>query len=217
MSAADSCHTRPVRWRSCPDRLARRSPLAQGQRLQHVRALNPCVTREIGDGPGHPHYALAPAGRQRPDRVGRCDDGLRILAQAHARLELARHSRGQTWWLGYLDTSPVTNVVFHDAPRVKLYANWDYVLVEAGPQQAAAWRAERPELKGPLPDLIFPADRSWLFCTLWDDDWSCIGGSEQLIADFENDPAFKLSLDPGPRLARVGLGDDATPDGHQSY
>ena len=130
---------------------------------------------------------------------------------------LARHSRGQTWWLGYLDTSPVTNVVFHDAPRVKLYANWDYVLVEAGPQQAAAWRAERPEFKGPLPDLIFPADRSWLFSTLWDDDWSCIGGSEQLIADFENDPAFKLPLDPGPRLARVGLGDDATPDGHQSY
>jgi hypothetical protein len=42
------------------------------------------------------------------------------------------------------------------------------VLVEAGPQQAATWRRhESPSFwKGALPNLMFPADRSWLVSTL---------------------------------------------------
>src|SRR5215469_7902372 len=46
----------------------------------------------------------------------------------------------QRWWLGYLDTG-VDDIVFPDAPKVTLYARWHYVLVEAGPEQAAAWRS----------------------------------------------------------------------------
>jgi len=34
---------------------------------------------------------------------------------------------------------------------------------------------------GTLPDLIFPADRSWLVSALWDDTWTCIGGPRHLI------------------------------------
>jgi len=87
---------------------------------------------------------------------------------------LIQHTAEQPWWLGYLDTGS-DDVIFADAPRVELYAGWCYVMVEAGPAQAAAWR-EEPSFKGELPDLMFPADRSWLLSTLWDDDWSCIGG-----------------------------------------
>jgi hypothetical protein len=28
---------------------------------------------------------------------------------------------------------------------------------------------------------MFPADRSWLVSTLWDDDWTCIGGAAELV------------------------------------
>jgi hypothetical protein len=91
---------------------------------------------------------------------------------------LVEHTAAQPWWLGYLKTGG-TNVVFNDAPMVKLYAEWEYVLVEAGPEQALVWRGE--DWKGYLPDLIFPADRSWLVSTLWDDDWTCIGGSRRLV------------------------------------
>jgi hypothetical protein len=38
----------------------------------------------------------------------------------------------------------VQDVVFPDAPRVEVYAHWSYVLVEAGPDQAAEWRARDP-------------------------------------------------------------------------
>ena len=48
-------------------------------------------------------------------------------------------SGDQPWWLGYLDTG-ATDVVFPDAPMVSLYTDWDYVLVEAGPEQALTWR-----------------------------------------------------------------------------
>jgi hypothetical protein len=56
-----------------------------------------------------------------------------------------------------------------------LNASWGYVLVEAGPEEAGAWR--RGGWGEDLPDLMFPSDRTWLFSTLWDDDWSCVGGS----------------------------------------
>jgi hypothetical protein len=82
------------------------------------------------------------------------------------------------------------------------------VLVEAGPDQAASWRHYGPETfsKGALPNLMFPADRSWLLSTLWDDDWSCLGGSARLVADFLSHP--------GLAVRQVRPGQDATPPGH---
>jgi hypothetical protein len=122
---------------------------------------------------------------------------------------LSEHSAGQPWWLGYLDTGS-DDIVFPDAPMVTLYAGWHYVLVEAGPQQAATWR--KGELgsfwKGVLPNVMFPADRSWLVSTLWDDDWTCIGGPAGLVGSFLRDP--ELQARP------VALGQDATPPGHQA-
>lgn len=156
---------------------------------------------------------------------------------------LDEHSQGQPWLLGYLETGPSAEVVFYDAPRVKLYT-WDYVLVQAGPEQALNWRQSEQEIrpaperptpvlaadptcgrprapsiiartsggwypwKGALPELMFPADHAWLFSTLWDDDWSCIGGSEALIESLIHDPEL------GPRTRPVALGEDATPPGH---
>jgi hypothetical protein len=120
----------------------------------------------------------------------------------HALLAvLSRHAASQPWWLGYLDTG-ADNVVFPDAPRVTLYADWRYVLVEAGPQQAAAWRSEDSGSfwKGALPNLMFPADRSWLVSTLWDDDWTCIGGTATLVDDLLRDAELR------PRARRVKAG-----------
>jgi hypothetical protein len=115
----------------------------------------------------------------------------------------------QPWWLGFLETGG-SNIVFDDAPQVKLYAGWGYVLVEAGPEQARTWRGE--DWKGTLPDLIFPADRSWLVSTLWDDDWTCIGGSRALVDAFLADPEL------GVRTHEVDPSmEDATPPGHVAY
>jgi hypothetical protein len=122
---------------------------------------------------------------------------------------LSGQSVGQSWWLGYLDTG-VDDIVFADAPKVTLYAGWPYVLVEAGPKQAASWREGEgwPFWKGTLPDLMFPADRSWLVSTLWDDDWMCIGGSAELVDRFLGHP--------GLRARPTALEQDATPPGHQA-
>ena len=122
---------------------------------------------------------------------------------------LTEHSAGQPWWLGYLDTG-ADDIVFPDAPMVTLYYGWHYVLVEAGPEQAATWRRDDPGSFwiGVLPNLMFPADRSWLVSTLWDDDWSCIGGSDELVGSFLRHPDL--------RARPVALGQDATPPGHQA-
>jgi hypothetical protein len=122
---------------------------------------------------------------------------------------LSEQSPGQPWWLGYLDTG-ADDIVFPDAPMVTLYPGWHYVLVEAGPEQAATWR--KHDLgsfwKGVLPNLMFPADRSWLFSTLWDDDWSCLGGPAGLVGRFLPHPDLQARP--------VALGQDATPPGHQA-
>jgi hypothetical protein len=122
---------------------------------------------------------------------------------------LSEHSAGQPWWLGYLDTGQ-DDIVFPDAPKVTLYWGWQYLLVDAGPEQAATWRQSGPWSfwKGALPNLMFPADRSWLVSTLWDDDWSCIGGPAGLV------DRFLRHLDLQAR--RVALRQDATPPGHQA-
>src|SRR5579862_5589347 len=50
---------------------------------------------------------------------------------------LRGQSAGQPWWLGYLDTG-ADDIVFPGAPMVTLYAGWHYLVVEAGPEQAAS-------------------------------------------------------------------------------
>jgi hypothetical protein len=165
---------------------------------------------------------------------------------------LTRNTQDQPWWLGFLDTGS-DDVVFPDAPMVTMYAGWRYVLVEAGPEQAATWRRPWNEIrpttggstvtatatfvpiaqpsseepgstsatrtdqaspvpwfsKGALPDLMFPADRSWLLSTLWDDDWSCVGGTARLIADVLSQPDLEAR--------QVTPGEDATPPGHTAF
>jgi hypothetical protein len=120
------------------------------------------------------------------------------------------------WWLGYLNTSDYDlvfpRVAMAQLPRVGLYSGWDYVLVEAGPTQAATWR--RTEDKGywwdeALPDLMFPVDRSWLVSTLIDDDWTCVGGPVALVE--------RLIAHPHLRARRVQLGEEATPPGHRVF
>lgn len=134
--------------------------------------------------------------------------------QAHDRAVVAllsRQSPARAWWIGYLDTGSA-DVVFPDAPRVTMYANWSYVLVEAGPEQAANWRCDDfwSWRSTRLPDLIFPADHSWLVSTLWDDDWTCVGGPVSLVDGFLNDPDLRA------RTRRVRIDEDATPPGHQA-
>jgi hypothetical protein len=123
---------------------------------------------------------------------------------------LSEQSAGHLWWLGYLDTG-ADDIVFPHAPKVTLYSGWHYVLVEAGPEQAATWRqyGDRSFWKGALPNLMFPADRSWLVSTLWDDDWTCIGGPAGLVDRF--------LCHPGLRARPVTLGEDATPPGHRAF
>ena len=121
---------------------------------------------------------------------------------------LSEHTAAQPWWLGYLETGIGAETIFYDVPKVTLYADWGYVLIEAGPEQAGHWRAY-DLWKGILPDLMFPADRAWLVSTLWDDHWRCIGGSGQLIDAFLDHPDLRhrvRQVDPSV--------EDATPPGH---
>jgi hypothetical protein len=41
---------------------------------------------------------------------------------------------------------------------------------------------------GGLPDLFFPADRTWLASALWDDTWTDFGGSAELVDALQRDP-----------------------------
>lgn len=120
---------------------------------------------------------------------------------------LAEQTSEQPWLLGYLDTG-ASDVVFPYAPRTTVYFGYGYVLVDAGPQQAAAWRDEG--FSWALPELMFPADRSWLLSTMWDDGWTSIGGSQQLVDGFLDHATL------GPRARRVALGQDSTPPGHRA-
>ena len=119
---------------------------------------------------------------------------------------LRERSDQQPWWLGYLDTG-ADDVVFPDAPTVTVYQGWRYVLVQAGPEQALSWRHsdESTFWKGALPNLMFPADRSWLVSTLWDDDWMCIGGPAALINGFLAHPVLRS------QARRVGTDDQSHP------
>jgi hypothetical protein len=118
---------------------------------------------------------------------------------------LTKQSAGQLWWLGYLDTG-ADDIVFPDAPQVTLYYGWHYVLAEAGPEQAATWRKNDRGMHGALPNLMFPADHSWLVSTLWDDDWTCLGGPSGLVDEFLRHPEL--------RARPVALGQDVTTPGY---
>ena len=120
------------------------------------------------------------------------------------------HTAAQPWWLGYLATG-ASDVIFHDVPKVSLIPTHDYVMIEAGPAQAASWRAEWDRWKGALPDLMFPAEHSWLVSTLWDDDWTCVGGPQEIVDSLLAHP------DLGHRVRQVDPTDeDVTPRGHTS-
>jgi hypothetical protein len=141
-----------------------------------------------------------------------CDDGWQDLDRHSADVlaVLSGHSAGQRWWIGYLDTGN-SDIVFDDVRKVRPGSNGSaqYVLVEAGPEQARTWREGGEHWKSPMPDLMFPADRSWLVSTLWDDDWTCIGGSRGLV------DAFLAHPDLRHRAREVDLSiEDATPPGH---
>jgi hypothetical protein len=134
-------------------------------------------------------------------------DGGRATAQ-HDRLVIAllgEHSANQRWWLGYLDTGS-DDVIFPDAARVRLYADWPYVFIEAGPEQALAWRRHGTGWNRSVPELLFPADHSWLLSTLWDDNWRCLGGAASLIEAFQQEPQLDVR--------RISVDEDATPPGH---
>ncbi|MET8233321.1 hypothetical protein ABZS77_21895 [Micromonospora sp. NPDC005298] len=132
-------------------------------------------------------------------------DGVSVGAHERAVVdELAARTPGRHWWLGYLDTG-AHDIVFPDAARVSLYWGWSYVLVEAGPEQALTWRTGHLRGDGALPDLFFPTDRSWLVCALWDDTWTDIGASADMLAVLRRNPLV------GARL--VGPDEDACPPG----
>jgi hypothetical protein len=122
-------------------------------------------------------------------RPGEPGDGQDAHDQAVLGL-LGQQSASQPWWLGYLDTGP-DDLVFPDAPKATMYAGWHYVVVEAGPQQAATWRDPGGFFTGILPNLMFPGDCSWLVSALWDDYWTCIGGPAELVDNFVRHPVLQ--------------------------
>ena len=107
----------------------------------------------------------------------------------------------QPWWLGSR----------HRRPRRRLSARsrgcpstgtGPIVLVEAGPEQALGRRVRSHARRrtGSLPDLFFPADRSWLVSALWDDIWTDIGASAAILAALRRNPLVNAR----PRRARRG-------------
>ncbi len=117
---------------------------------------------------------------------------------------LKEHTSEQPWWLGYLDTG-ANDTVFDTVAQVTLYWGWPYVLVEAGPEEALSWRTGHMRGGGALPDLFFPADRSWLVSALWDDTWTDFGGSVELVEALQGDPIANAR--------RVHPDQDAVPPG----
>ncbi|GAB2911522.1 hypothetical protein [Streptomyces mayteni] len=134
------------------------------------------------------------------------DDDVAWEALDRALVSVLRgESPNQPWWLGYLDNG-ADDIVFPEASQVTLYAEWRYVLVEAGPEQAFSWRRLTWRQRRSLPDLLFPTDRGWLVSRLFDDDWICVGGPAGLV--------HELLRHPDLTARRVELGEDATPPGH---
>jgi hypothetical protein len=134
------------------------------------------------------------------------DDRRRLVHDQSIVNALRRESDVPSWWLGYLEAG-VDALPVDDAPRVRLYAGWHYVLLRASADRVLELRSRGSSRR--LPDLLFPSDRSWLVSTLWDDDWRCIGGSEALIG--------RLVSDPDLATRAVTYDEDATPPGHAAW
>lgn len=134
-------------------------------------------------------------------------DGDKTRSDAALIGVLSRETAAQPWWLGYLDTG-VADTVVPDAAMVTVYAGWPYVLLEGGPEQALGLRrnADFTPWHSALPELLFPADRSWLVSTLWDDDWRCVGGPAALVDALVRHPVLDARA--------VALDEDAAPPGH---
>lgn len=112
---------------------------------------------------------------------------------------LRNASSERPWWLGYLEYGIGITHVFADMPRTRLFG-WDFLLIQADAEHALNWRlacAPDPDWKGALPDLMFHADHSWMIFTSWNDRWSGIGGSEELIQRIVSDAEL------GPRTQRL--------------
>ena len=107
---------------------------------------------------------------------------------------LSAHTKPQPWWLGFLETG-ASDVVLDDAPRVHVYSGWNYVLVQAGPHEARTWRSDEGRWYTALPELMFPADQSWLVSSLWDDAWACVGGSADLISALLVEPELRAGAE----------------------
>jgi hypothetical protein len=137
-----------------------------------------------------------------PDKHGGRSEDLRVLLDV-----LGGHSGDQPWWLGYLETG-TDDLVFPDAPRTRLYSDWRYVLVLASWEKAAQWRRDFASWRAPGPDLIFPADRSWLVSWLWDDDWRSLGGPSDLVGQLLDAPLLQAR--------RIGLDDEVAPPGYDA-
>ena len=149
--------------------------------------------------PGYARYATVVI----PD-----DDSAKVRADAALVEILQAHTSPQPWWLGYLETG-VADVVDPAAPRASVYVGWPYVLMQGGPQQALTARSIRrcTPWHSALPELLFPADRSWLVSTMWDDDWRCVGGPVALVEALAERPELEV---------RVVTPDEvATPPGHE--
>ncbi len=136
------------------------------------------------------------------------EDGAKTRVDAALVEVLHLHTPELPWWLGYIDTG-VADLVDAEAPRVSLYVGWPYVLQQGGPQQALTARSNNNSTPwhSALPELIFPADRSWLVSTMWDDDWRCVGGPTGLIEALLSRPELETRS--------VLPEEDATPPGHE--
>ncbi|MGZ4306043.1 MAG: hypothetical protein ACXVSL_14395 [Solirubrobacteraceae bacterium] len=194
-------------WREKDDRRWRIGSDAEIAWIRDSTQISPGITSAIP--PVFEAYATVELpGTGEHDQLAWLEDPERHDAAVLA--VLGGHTAVQPWWLGYLQTG-ASDVIFYDVPKVSLFPTHDYVLIEAGPAQAAVWREAWDRWKGALPDLMFPADHSWLVSTLWDDDWTCVGGPQQLVDSLVAHP------DLGHRVRRVDVRDeDVTPPGHVS-
>jgi hypothetical protein len=181
-------------------------PPAQGASQPDGRDAVDWIRHSTPTGPTV-HSAIPPGFACYATIVVPSDDREKSLTDAALVEVLRSHSDDEIWWLGYLDTGGAPPVD-PQTPRVRLYAGWDYVLLQGGPQKAPAYRTNKdsPFHHSALPELVFPCDRSWLLSTLWDDDWRCVGGSTALVEDLLERPELEVRC--------VRPGDDMTPPGH---
>jgi hypothetical protein len=167
----------------------------------------------IADGTtvGRTVHSAIPGGYDRYATIVIPDLGPARGASDAALVEVLRtHTSPQPWHLGFLDTG-VADVVDEQAPRSLCYQGWGYVMLQGGPDDARSLRCDEDGTPwhSALPELLFPADRSWLVSTLWDDDWRCVGGPTALVE--------ALLARPELEIREVTTEQDATPPGHDCF